>query len=248
MMKNIPNGITLANLFAGCVALTITLKGDPETGAFLIIVCSILDFLDGAAAKMLNAHSETGKQLDSLADLISFGLAPSAIVFHYMDNSLNLINHGSSHFVWSYAAFFIAVFAALRLARFNIETEQKTYFTGLPTPASALLIASIPVTLALAKPGSAIVISLEMLSMQLWFNLGIVVILSALMISPFKMFSLKIKNFTWQDNQIRYVFFAACVILLITFGLAAIPLFMIFYILLSLLWPNKVNPKSIINK
>lgn len=238
-MKTIPNIITLTNLFLGCVAISFIFNGDPATGAAIIIICAILDFLDGAAAKLLKAHSETGKQLDSLADLISFGLAPAAIIFHYLDNAFNKLNQDSPYFVLAYAAFFIAVFSALRLARFNIETTQRTYFIGLPTPASALFVAFLPLTLALTITDTGIPHILELLTGKVWFNLLITFLLSALMVSPFKMFSLKIKNLKWKDNRIRYVFVAVCVILLITFGLAAIPLFMIFYILLSLIWPSE---------
>lgn len=205
----------------------------------MIVICSILDFLDGAAAKLLKAHSETGKQLDSLADLVSFGLAPAAIIFHYMTNALYMLNQDNPVFVLAYAAFFIAVFSALRLARFNIDTKQKSYFTGLPTPANALLIASIPLTLVLVKPDSGTSNILMALMDNVWFTLSLTFVLSALLVSPFKMFSLKIQNLKWKDNRIRYVFFAVCVILLITFGFAALPLFMIFYILLSLIWPSE---------
>jgi CDP-diacylglycerol---serine O-phosphatidyltransferase len=238
-MKNIPNAITLTNLFLGCVAIAFIFNNEPTTGAVLIIICAILDFLDGAVASLLKAYSETGKQLDSLADLVSFGLAPAAIIFHYLNNAFYTINPENTNFVWAYAAFIIVVFSALRLARFNIETENKTCFTGLPTPASALFIVSIPLTIALAKPESVIVNVLELLTGQIWFNMAVTISLSALMVSPFKMFSLKIKNFSWKNNRIRYIFLAICIILLITFGLAAIPLFMIFYILLSLIWPAK---------
>lgn len=238
-MKIIPNTITLMNLFLGCVSISFIFNGNLATGAVIIIICAILDFLDGAMAKILKAHSETGKQLDSLADLVSFGLAPAAILFHYLNNAIYNINPENPHFVWAYAAFLITVFSALRLARFNIETGNKTSFTGLPTPASALLIVSIPLTIALAPSESVVVNVLEMLTEEIWFNMAVTFSLSALMVSPIKMFSLKIKNFSWEGNRIRYIFFAICIILLITFGLAAIPLFMIFYILLSLIWPAK---------
>ncbi len=238
-MKNIPNAITLTNLLLGCIAISFIFSGDPGTGAVLIIICAILDFMDGAAAKLLKAHSETGKQLDSLADLISFGLAPAAIIFHYLDDTFNKLNQDSPYFVLTYTAFLIAVFSALRLARFNIETTQKTYFTGLPTPASALFVASLPLTLALTESDAGIPYFLELLTSKAWFNLAITVLLSALMVSPIKMFSLKIKNLKWKDNRIRYVFLSVCIILLITFGVGAIPLFMIFYILLSLIWPSE---------
>jgi len=238
-MKTIPNAITLTNLLLGCIAISFIFSGEPATGAILIVICSILDFLDGAAAKLLKAHSETGKQLDSLADLVSFGLAPAAIIFHYMTNALYMLNQDNPVFVLAYAAFFIAVFSALRLARFNIDTKQKSYFTGLPTPANALLIASIPLTLVLVKPDSGTSNILMALMDNVWFTLSLTFVLSALLVSPFKMFSLKIQNLKWKDNRIRYVFFAVCVILLITFGFAALPLFMIFYILLSLIWPSE---------
>jgi CDP-diacylglycerol---serine O-phosphatidyltransferase len=238
-MSFIPNLITLTNLFLGCVSIAYIFNGEAATGAILIVICAILDFLDGAAARLLNAYSETGKQLDSLADLVSFGLAPAAIIFHYLDKAVYNINPENTHFVWVYAAFIITVFSALRLARFNIETGNKTYFKGLPTPASALIIISIPLTISFAKPDSEITIMLEMLLSQTWFHVVIIVLLSALMISPLKMFSLKFNNLSWKDNQIRYIYFAICIVLLITFGFAALPLIMIFYILLSLLWPSE---------
>ncbi len=238
-MKTIPNAITLTNLLLGCIAISFIFNGETVTGAVMIIICAILDFMDGAAAKLLKAHSETGKQLDSLADLVSFGLAPAAILFHNLDNAFNKLNQDSPYFVLAYAAFFIAVFSALRLARFNVDTENKDYFIGLPTPASALFVASLPLTLLLTESDSGIPHIMELLTGTVWFNLAITLLLSALMVSPFKMFSLKIRNLKWKDNRIRYVFVAACIILLITFGLAAMPLFMIFYILLSLIWPDK---------
>lgn len=238
-MKNIPNTISLINLLTGCIALVFIFDNQPVTGAVLIVVCSVLDFFDGAAARLLKAHSETGKQLDSLADLVSFGMAPASIIYFYLYNSLHHINHHNTQIVLSSAAFLIAVFSALRLARFNTDKESLNYFTGLPTPASALLIVSIPLTLAAVSTDSFMFNSLVWLTENMWFNLLFIAAVSFLLISPFRMFSLKVKSLNWKDNRVRIIFIAGCLLLLVTFGVAALPLFMIFYILLSILWPAK---------
>ncbi len=236
-MKQIPNIITLLNLLIGCMAVVYILGGKPETGAVMIIACSVLDFLDGAAARILKAYSGIGKQLDSLADLISFGLAPAAIVFYYFSNALQHSNHESNYFVLSGLAFLITAFSALRLAKYNLGEDDKDYFIGLPTPANALLIASIPLTLALADSGTISYKVLNSFSFSVWPNLLLIAILSFLLIAPIKMFSLKVRSFAFKENRIRIVFLAGCIILLITFGWTAMPMFMVFYILLSLLWP-----------
>ncbi len=236
-MKSIPNIITLLNLFLGCMAVVFIMNGNAETGAMMIIVCAILDFLDGAAARLFNAYSDVGKQLDSLADLISFGLAPATILFHYLSNALQSINPEANLFVLPSLAFFVTIFSALRLARFNTDEEAKDYFTGLPTPANALLIASVPLTLAIAPQESFSYAMLNTLQNILWPNIMLITVLSFLLIAPVKMFSLKVKSLTWKDNRIRIIYLAGCIILLITFGWAAMPMFLVFYILLSLLWP-----------
>ncbi len=236
-MKNIPNAISLINLFTGCVALVFIFDNQPVTGALLIVVCSVLDYFDGAAARLLKAHSETGKQLDSLADLVSFGMAPAGIMYFYLYNSLHNINHDHAQIVLSSVAFLIAVFSALRLARFNTEKEPKDYFIGLPTPANALLIVSIPLTLAATAKDSFMFKTIVLLIESPWFNLLFIAAVSFLLISPVKMFSLKIKSLKWSDNRVRIIFIAGCAVLLITFGWAAMPFLLIFYIILSLLWP-----------
>ncbi len=236
-MKYIPNVITLLNLFLGCMAVVLILEGKAEPGAVIIIICSILDFLDGAAARVLNAYSAIGKQLDSLADLISFGLAPAAILFYYFNNALQETNPEWNHFVLPGLAFFVTVFSALRLAKFNTDDEAKDFFIGLPTPANALLIASIPLTFALAPAESISYMVLNTLQIIIWPNILLIAILSTLLVAPVRMFSLKIKSLAWKENRIRIIFLTGCVILLITFGWAAMPMFLVFYILLSLLWP-----------
>ncbi len=232
-MKWIPNSISLLNLIIGCIAVAIAFGGDLYTAAILTLLCSILDFLDGATARWLNAGSETGKQLDALADLISFGLTPAVVMFIYISNSLYEVNQSGIAFVLSSPAFLITAMSALRLARFSADTEDKSWFTGLPTPANALLIVSVPFVLGITVEG-AIHSFLEIFIQSTPALLIVVLLLSFLLVAPVRMFSLKVRNFGWKDNRIRYIFLACCILLLITFGLSAAPLFLIFYIILSL--------------
>ena len=233
-MKNIPNIISLINLFLGCTAIVLIMKGLPVTGAILIGIGALLDFLDGALARLLNAGSPVGEQLDSLADLVSFGIAPATILFYYMHAALPLVNPESLQIVYPLAAYIIAVFSAMRLAIFNTDQEQRDHFKGLPTPANALLIASFPVVLAFDAPDSLIAQIITSITGHFWITLAFTVLLSWLLVSPVRMFSLKVKNFAWSENRIRYIFLTGCLLLLIIFGPSAIPLFLIFYILLSL--------------
>lgn len=233
-MRIIPNLVTLLNLFLGCVALVFVFDGLPGTASVIIVCCSLLDFLDGAVAGWLKAWSETGKQLDSMADLVSFGVVPAAIMYHYLHSAATTGNHEDTTFVWSYLAFLIAVFSALRLARFNVSGEESDHFYGLPTPASALLIASIPFVLTFGPEEHFIRGVLAALTNSFGWMLAITMVIALLLISRLRMFSLKATSLRWHENRIRYLFFAGCIILLITFGLAAAPLFLVFYIFLSL--------------
>ncbi len=239
-MKTIPNTITLLNLFLGCAAIVAAFEGLLATAAIMILICSILDFLDGAVARWFQAGSEIGKQLDSLADLVSFGVAPACIMYQYLVVSLYRINPESALFVWPMLAFMITVFSALRLAVFNIDQKQSKHFTGLPTPANALLIASIPFVIEFMPADNTIHLLLIQLTDRFPAMLVITLVLSLLLVAPVKMFSLKTESLKWSENRIRYIFLAGCIILLITFGLAAAPLFLVFYIILSALdnlWP-----------
>ncbi len=237
-LKTIPNLITLLNLFLGCVAVTIAFGGDMVNAALLIAVCSILDFLDGTAARILNARSEIGKQLDSLADLISFGLAPAAIAYTYINNSLlqeNIMsNYGFMSFV-PYLAFMITLLSAVRLARFNIDSRQTSSFIGLPTPANALFFASIPVVLAFADSNGLVYNILYYITSTTLPFIIMVVVFSWLLVSPIHMFSLKFTNLNWKDNKTRIIFLSASLLLLIVFGFESFTLIMVFYILLSLI-------------
>lgn len=233
-MKYIPNTLTMVNLFLGCTAVASVFAGFLTTASVLIGLCAVIDFLDGALARWLKAASNIGIQLDALADLVSFGLAPAAILFHYMQAVFLSCKPETAYFVWSLPAFLVTVFSALRLAIFAADQNQPDFFRGLPTPANGLLIASVPFTLAFTSPDHIINTIFVFLTETYWLLLIVTIVLSLMLTAPVKMFSLKTNTFQWADNRIRYIFLAGCLVLLITFGLAAAPLFIIFYIILSL--------------
>lgn len=234
MMKWIPNSITLINLFLGSVAVVFVFEGLLAAAAIIIGVCSLLDFLDGVVARWLNARSPIGKQLDSLADLVSFGVAPASIMYHYLKNTTQTVTHQEALFVWPLIAFLIVVFSALRLAIFNTREQEEIHFTGLPTPANALLIASIPFVLAFVTPDKAVYQALDILTGNFWLTMALSLVVSFLLIAPLRMFSLKMKSLKWNENRVQFIYLAGCLVLLITFGLASLPLFLIFYIFLSI--------------
>ena len=187
MKKHIPNFITCLNLLSGCVAVWFAFNGNFE-GAFIAIMLSaVFDFLDGLAARILKAYSPMGKELDSLADMISFGLAPGAIIF-------SLLTETGINELLPYFAFIIPVFSGLRLAKFNIDDRQTSSFIGLPTPANAIFIAG----LAFAYP--------DFLVTNLWLLVLITLVFSYLLIAEIPMFALKLKSLAWKENQIQYIF------------------------------------------
>jgi CDP-diacylglycerol---serine O-phosphatidyltransferase len=232
----IPNLITLCNLLFGCIAVVLALEGQLANSALLIVLCSFLDFLDGTAARLLNARSEIGKQLDSLADLVSFGFAPSAIAYSYIDSSLaqeGIIINGGIISLVPYLAFLITLFSAVRLARFNIDSRQSTFFIGLPTPANALLFASIPLVLAFSESRGFVYHALNHLTSGTSLLIAMVLIFSILLVAPIKMFSLKFKNLRWRENKIRMIFISASLLLVMVLRVESLPLIMTAYILLS---------------
>jgi len=225
-MKNVPNIITCLNLFAGCLACIMTLQYHNYFGAFLfIILAAIFDFLDGFSARLLKAFSPIGGQLDSLADLVSFGLAPGFMVFSFL-NTASIGTFFETSFL-SYVAFLIPIFSALRLAKFNIDTRQTDSFLGLPVPANALFWASlIPAIIPFVK-GYEMVICFIILILILTFCL--------LMVSEVQMFSLKFKSYSWEKNQWAYLLIGIAIVLTISFRFFGISLTIISYIILSLI-------------
>ena len=228
IVKNIPNSITCLNLLSGCFACIFAFQGQYDWVALCIGLSALFDFLDGMAARLLHAYSPLGKELDSLADLISFGLAPGLMVMHLM--AYNSTFHGMAEYQswWALSALLIPVFSALRLAKFNIDTRQTTSFIGLPVPANALFwIGICQAVLRMESPvcGYAIV--------------ALVIIFSLLLVSEIPMFSLKFKNLKWKENYLRYLIIAVAAIGLISLGLAGLAATIGLYIVLSLLTARK---------
>ena len=204
--KNIPNFITSLNIASGTLSIIFAFEGLITISAYLILLAAVFDFLDGMSARLLNAYSELGKQLDSLADLISFGLAPAIIVYHIMKSTLLIdklyfSNIDTIKLLYLFAVLLIPIFSALRLAKFNIDTKQTSSFIGLPTPANALFFASIPIISSQNPfdPFLFLVYNKDVL-------LGIILVSSFLLVSPIPMFSFKFKNLKFKDNILRFSF------------------------------------------
>lgn len=240
--KAIPNFITLLNLLSGCLGILATFYGQVHLAGYLIVLAAVFDFFDGFTARLLNAYSAIGKELDSLADLISFGLLPSVIVFHLMRESLGLpmtlVPQEPLDLFLLAAPFSLVAFSALRLAKFNIDERQTTDFIGLPTPASALCIAALAVV-RISQPDSFLI----PLIASPWSLILLVTFLSALMVSELPMFSLKLKNLRPKENLHRLVFLSIALILLICLHQSSIPLIIGVYILesgiLHIFWNKK---------
>ena len=229
----VPNFITSLNIVSGVLAIFFAIDGHLALAGLFILVASLFDFLDGFAARLLHAYSEIGKQLDSLADIVSFGVAPAAILFTMLEFSLFGKNQAiydiqGNALQWLIlaSAFLIPVFSALRLAKFNIDPEQSSNFRGLPTPANAILWASFG--LVLYFPGHAQLLNLVFSTKNL---VSLTFITSFLLVSNIPMFSLKFKNLKWHANWFRYFFILGAIILGIFLKVYAMPLVIAFYIL-----------------
>ena len=225
--RHIPNALTCMNLFSGCIACVMAFHANFEMAMLFIVIGAVFDFFDGLAARLLHAYSNIGKDLDSLADDVSFGVAPSLIVFSLF-KEINYPDYLSFLANWlPYAAFLIAIFSALRLAKFNNDTRQTTSFIGLPVPANALFWASL---IAGCKP---------IASYHPLLTLALVCLFSWLLVSEIPMFSLKFKNLSWKDNKIAFIFVIISAILLITLKIAGFAAVIVWYILLSILTQKK---------
>ena len=219
MKKHIPNAITCANLFSGCVGIVFAFKGELEIAAYFVLLAGIFDFFDGMAARLLNVKSDIGKQLDSLADMVSFGLLPGAVMFQL----LKLSNYSSEYL--PYLGFIITIFSALRLAKFNIDERQTEDFIGLNTPMNTLFIVSLPF---IAHDYPEIIGS----SISL---IAIIAITSYLLISEIKIFSFKLSDMNWAKNKMKFVFIIVSIILIGFLKFVAIPFILVLYISLSIL-------------
>lgn len=187
---------------------------------YMVWLAAIFDFFDGFAARLLKVSSPIGKELDSLADMLTFGFLPAALIFQMLRQA--------EIAPWvPYLAFVIAVFSALRLAIFNVDTRQTTSFIGVPTPANALFLSSFPAILHYSD------LPLDFIRSP-WFLLGISFLFSFLLVAELPLLALKFKNFSWADNKVKYIFLITSLLLIFLFKFVAIPLIIILYILVSL--------------
>jgi len=220
--KHIPNAITSLNLFSGCIAIVFAMEGAYLTAACLIALSAVFDFLDGFAARLLHAYSPMGKELDSLADIVSFGVAPGILIYSFLSDLA--LSTNNPQFL-AYFAFLIPVFSALRLANFNLDERQTSSFIGLPTPANAIFWAF--------GIGSSFEYLLDA-TIDPKIVVAFILLFSWLLVSGVPMFSLKFKNYKWLGNRLRYYFLAGCVLLLILLGLPGLSACILWYISLSL--------------
>ena len=227
MKKHIPNMITCCNLISGCIATYYAFMSDFHTALLFIIIGAVFDFFDGMSARLLHVSSEIGKELDSLADDITFGFAPSAIVFSFLSSF-----HIHLLFV-PFLAFLIAAFSALRLAKFNLDERQTLGFIGLPTPANALFWASLIVTLdwhLYFEP-------YKLPDLWLYIILALIPISCYLLVSEIPMFALKFKTWGWKGNEVKYIFLLTCIpllYLLYLLGTLAIAVIIAWYVVFSI--------------
>lgn len=219
LKKHIPNAITCANLFSGCIGIVFAFKGELETAAYFVLLSGIFDFFDGMVARLLNVKSEIGKQLDSLADMVSFGFLPGVVMFQL----LKISDYSSAYL--PYLGFIITVFSALRLAKFNIDERQTEDFIGLNTPMNTLFIVSLPF---IAKDYPEIIGS----SITL---IAITAITSYLLVSELKIFSFKLSDTSWAKNKMKFTFLILSLILIAVLKFVAVPFILVLYISLSIL-------------
>ena len=217
----IPNLLTLSNLFCGAMAVVAALEGNLVLAFWLVMLSALCDFLDGFAARLLNQYSALGVQLDSLADMVSFGLVPSTVVF----SICRTLGLGAEFAALGYLPFIIVLFSALRLARFNIDESQHEEFLGLPTPACAMFFVA---TGWLFDKG--VLTGLDVV----WYAVAAVV-MATMLIVPVRMFSLKIKSFGWRGNELRFMFVILSAVAVAVWQVKAVPCVIVAYVLVSLL-------------
>lgn len=219
--KHIPNTLTSCNLISGCISVTYALGGSYEMALLFIIIGAVFDFFDGMSARLLGVSSPIGKELDSLADDVTFGVAPSAMVFTLLYTSVL----ADKCPLIPYAAFVMAAFSALRLAKFNLDERQTTSFIGLPTPANALFW------------GALIVGCESFLTSSSAILIGVIIMLMVscyLLIAEIPMFALKFKQWGWKGNEVKYIFVLSCLPILLLFGITGIAVIIAWYVLLSI--------------
>lgn len=215
MKKHIPNCITLLNLLSGCIGVTMAFHQAYDYALLCMLLSALFDFCDGLAARLLHAYSNIGKELDSLADMVSFGFLPGMLAYQ-------LLLEGNAGSIVPYFGFLIPLFSALRLAKFNVDERQTSNFIGLATPANALFWGSL---------ASAYHTQIAPLP---YVIMGICLVMSLLLVAEIPFFSLKFKSLRWKDNQVRFVFLLGCLPLVVCFVKGAFVWVIGWYILLAL--------------
>lgn len=243
MKRHIPNLITLMNLFCGSVAVVFAVLNQLELAAFFVFLGIIFDFFDGLAARVLNVKSDFGIQLDSLADMVTSGLVPGIVMFQLLGMSMSggwnvdISSQAANDTFWvglkvaplPFLGFLITLASAYRLAKFNIDENQVSSFMGLPTPANAILILSLPLILLYHSNDF-----LNGIILNQWFLIGVTLFSAYLLNSKIELFALKFENWNFKDNSQRYIFIIVSLVLLMTMKFLAVPAIISFYILSSL--------------
>jgi CDP-diacylglycerol--serine O-phosphatidyltransferase len=232
MLRHLPNLMTLANLFCGCMAIVHIFNAKLEMAGAFVAIAAVLDFLDGFAARLFNAGSALGKQLDSLADMVTFGVVPGMTLYtiYFMGSTMRDMDS-----LWlqagQYFMFSVTLFSCLRLAKFNIDERQSNYFIGVPTPANTLMVMAFPFILSNDRFG------LSPLIYHPLFLAALAGISSLLMVAEIPLLSLKFRSIGWKENKGIYLLLVLSLAAIWIFGFAAAPLIYVFYLILSIIFP-----------
>lgn len=227
MKKHIPNIITSVNVFFGSLAVIAALQDNLTMVLWCIGISLVADFFDGFAARLLGVSGPMGKELDSLADMVSFGFLPGVLAYKML-LAQNMSNSG--FFTWAFFGFLITVFSAVRLAKFNLDTRQTENFIGLATPANTMFFIGLAILQEHAESYR------ELMSSQPWLLFALILIFSILLVSELPMFSLKLKNFSWASNKYRYLLIIGAIILFAVNKVFFMAGVILWYIVLSLVY------------
>lgn len=262
-LLNIPNLLTAGNFFCGMLSIILSLTGNVHLAAFPLIGSLFFDYLDGMVARLLHQQGELGKQMDSLADVVSFGVAPGIwllvllpsvinldiltfdrqiITYRFYDWIYGLLEREHYNF-WPFLGLLVPVFSMFRLAKFNIDTRQSTSFIGLPTPANTMFFSIYPIIIFQAQGGDKISLQLSEIFCNPYVMITFIMVFSYLLIAELPLFSLKFKNLSWKENQIRFIFLLLTLVLIITFKMFSMPIIIVLYLIVSLV-DNKIIKRN----
>lgn len=246
MKKHIPNIITSLNLLCGCIAILFAVSGDLVAASYFVLTGMFFDFFDGLAARLLHVQSKIGLQLDSLADMVTFGVVPGIIMFQLLNKAITpqvletrfevseiMLWYGESMSFIPFIGLIIVIASAYRLAKFNVDSRQTDSFIGLPTPANTLLIISLPLIYEFQYTEI-----MDTIIFNKWFLIGLTILSSLLLNAELPLFALKFKTWDFKNNKVRYVFLGLCLVAILALKFIAIPVIIAMYILLSLFYKD----------